>query len=184
MIKIRHAGLDEKEKTYQWLYLSDTTSMHTGLPDYPDSPVPDWEQFQKDFEDFYYLESGQNRGSVLIIENDDEEIGCLCYACFHLQPDRAELDIWLKERKYCGKGFGPAALKNLMEYLNKKKGINKFLIRPSEKNIRAIRSYEKAGFIRVKDKEKTIKEYLLEEYLSAYGSGDYGVDNTAVLMNE
>ena len=68
-----------------------------GEPDYPESSIPNWIEFQDDFEDFYYLERGRKKGSVMIIESDEEEIGCLCYACFHLKPNTAELDIWLKE---------------------------------------------------------------------------------------
>ncbi|MDC7123934.1 MAG: GNAT family N-acetyltransferase [Spirochaetales bacterium] len=182
MIEIRHANIAEKEKTYKWLCLSDTTQMHMGEPHYPESPIPDWSQFQDDFEDFYYLESGRQEGSVMIIQNGEDEIGCLCYACFHLKPDAAELDIWLNEKKYCGNGYGPQALKLLIKYLTETQKTKRFLIRPSEKNIRAITAYEKAGFSRSVDKEKTIKEYLENEYVDDYGEGDYGFENTAVLI--
>lgn len=184
MIKIRHARPDEKKKIYEWLCLSDTTSMHSGPPDYPDIPIPDWETFQNDFEDFYFQESGQNKGSVIIIENDRKEIGCVCYACFHLNNNKAELDIWMKARQYCGKGFGPVALQKVIEYLQKEKGIQKFLIRPSEKNNRAIKAYEKAGLHRALNKKETIEKYLLPEYLDQHGNGDYGFENTAVLIRE
>lgn len=181
-MKIRHAEIWEKEKTYEWLCLSDTASMHMGPPDFPESPISDWAQFQIDFEDFYYLESGRQLGSVMIIENDDEEIGCLCYACFHLKQNSAELDIWLNKKELCGNGFGPQALQLLMEYLSKTHGVRNFIIRPSEKNIRAISAYEKVGFFRKLDKEITIKDFIKEEYLDNFGQGDYGSENTAVLI--
>ncbi len=184
MIKIRHARLDEKFKTYQWLSLSDTASMHMGKPDYPESPIPDWEQFQEDFKDFYFQEDSREIGSVMIITRDKEEIGCLCYACFHLQPGRAELDIWLNAKKYCGHGHGTRALEMLMEYLKNDMNINKFLIRPSKKNFPAIKSYQKAGFSKVDDKKSVISEYLLPEYLEEYGDGDYGFENTVVMVRE
>lgn len=181
LISIRHATLEEKYKTFEWLCLSDTASLHMGEPDYPESPIPDWNQFQNDFEDFYYQEEHQNLGSVMIISNDDDEIGCLCYACFHLIPQSAELDIWLNKREHCGKGYGTTALQKMIEYLKSEKGINKFIIRPSEKNTRAIRAYEKVGFKRVHDKIGTIKTYLLPDYIDVYGNGDYGFEDTAVL---
>jgi diamine N-acetyltransferase len=182
MITIRHAGIDEKRKTYEWLYLSDTTGMHTGPPAYPENPVPDWDEFQKDFEDFYYLEEGRLLGSVMIIENDGTGIGCLCYACFHLKPGKAELDIWFGSREHCGKGHGPEALKLLVKYLKDKIGIKAFIIRPSEKNNRAIRAYEKAGFERVEDKKTAILVFLQPEFVKKYGCGDYGYDDTAVMI--
>jgi len=184
MITIRHAQIDEKEKTYNWLCLSDTATLHMGEPDYPESPVPDREQFQDDFEDFYYLESGRGKGSVMIIQNGEEQIGCLCYACFHLKPNRAELDIWLKGKKYCGSGYGPQALRLLIGYLKSELKIEKFIIRPSEKNQRAIIAYERAGFARTMDKQMTIHEYLLKEFADQYGAGDYGFEGTAVLILE
>lgn len=183
MISLRHATLEEKHKTYEWLCLSDTTNLHMGEPYYPESPIPEWEEFQNDFEDFYFQTEHQDLGSVMIISNEDLEIGCLCYACFHLVSKAAELDIWLNKLENCGKGYGTAALRKMIEYL-KEKGIEKFIIRPSEKNTRAIRAYEKAGFRRVDDKMGAVKSYLLPEYLDLYGDGDYGFDNTAVLVLE
>ncbi|HOP75179.1 MAG TPA: GNAT family protein [Bacillota bacterium] len=94
------------------------------------------------------------------------------------------MDIWLSRLEYCGKGYGTAALKKLVEYLRSELGIEKFLIRPSEKNIRAIRAYHKVGFIRVKDKKATLRAYLLPEFLDDYGDGDYGFEHTAVLVLE
>ncbi|HOA81500.1 MAG TPA: hypothetical protein PKK61_10640 [Defluviitaleaceae bacterium] len=98
MVKIRHADISEKHKTYEWLCLSDTASMHMGEPDFPNNPIPSWEEFNEGFEDFYYQEETREKGSVMIIQDGDEEIGCVCYACFHLKPQKAELDIWLKEK--------------------------------------------------------------------------------------
>ncbi len=184
MISIRHATVAEKEKTYRWLCLSDTAGLHMGEPNYPEAPIPDWEQFQKDFEDFYYQIDRRDLGAVMIISNDGDEIGCLCYACFHLNPKSAELDIWLNQLEHCGKGLGTTALKELVAYLQLELGIERFIIRPAAKNSRAIRAYEKAGFIKVRHKLATIQTYLLPEYLATYGAGDYGFEQTTVLVLE
>ncbi len=120
----------------------------------------------------------------MIITLDKEEIGCLCYALFHLQNGRAELDIWLKSQKYCGHGHGTRALEKLMEYLKNNMNINKFIIRPSKKNIPAIKSYQKAGFSKVNDKKAVISEYLLQEYMEEYADGDYGFENTTMMIRE
>lgn len=184
MINIRHSRIDEKYKIYKWLSLSDTAIMHMGKPNFPESPIPNWAQFQEDFEDFYFQEDGLEKGSVMIITLDNEEIGCLCYTLFHMQNGRAELDIWLKAQKYCGHGYGTDALEKMMEYLKNRLKINKFLIRPSKKNIPAIKSYQKAGFSKVNNKKVVISEYLLPEYLEEYADGDYGFENTSVMIRE
>ncbi|WP_110309724.1 GNAT family N-acetyltransferase [Dysgonomonas alginatilytica] len=181
MITIRHAAIDEKRKTYEWLCLSDTAAMHMGKPDFPENPIPTWQEFQNDFEDFYYQQESLHLGSVMIIEKDGNEIGATCYACFHLHHHMAELDIWLKSKAYCGKGYGTEALKELINYLNSSLDTTQFIIRPSEKNIGAIKSYQKAGFRKIENKEEAINQYLLEKYLDNYGSGDYGMNSTAVL---
>lgn len=184
MIKIRHADLTEKYKTYEWMCLSDTAKMHMGQPDFPNNPIPSWEEFKEDFEDFYYQEETRAKGSVMIIYDNEEEIGCLCYACFHLKPQKAELDIWLKGADYCGKGIGTKALRDLCEYLELNYNIKDYLIRPSVNNHRAIRAYEKIGFKKViKDEiESTINEFLLPEFLDEYGDGDHGFEETEVLV--
>ncbi|WP_070000987.1 GNAT family N-acetyltransferase [Cellulosilyticum sp. I15G10I2] len=184
MIKIRHADITEKYKTYEWLCLSDTAQMHMGEPDYPNNPIPSWEEFKEGFENFYYQEETRGKGSVMIIQDDGKDIGCLCYACFHLKPQKAELDIWLKGKEYCGNGNGTKALKALCDYLESSYNIKDYIIRPSIKNYRAVRAYEKVGFKKVQEneKEKTINEFLLPEFLNEYGDGDYGFEDTAVLI--
>ncbi len=186
MISIRHARVDEKHKTYTWLCLSDTASMHMGAPDYPEAPIPTWDEFNEDFDEFYYQEEARDKGSVMIIEQDGEEIGCVCYACFHLKPQKAELDIWLKEQKYCGYGNGTQALEQLCEYLQLQYNINAYIIRPSIKNLRAVRAYEKVGFKKVEaqNKAKIVKEFIRSEYLEEFGAGDYGFDGTQVLIKK
>jgi len=74
MLTIRHATLADKPVTYEWLCRSDTTSLHMGPPDYPDNPVPSREQFERDFEDFYFLPEGRRQGSVILIEREEEPI--------------------------------------------------------------------------------------------------------------
>lgn len=184
MIRIRHAENSEKRKVFEWLCLSDTTPMHMGEPDYPDNPIADWEGFQADFEDFYFDEKRKAKGAVMIIEDDGIGIGCVCYACFHLKPGAAELDIWMSNSKYCGKGLGSEALRATIMYLESELGIKRFIIRPSEKNARAIRAYEKVGFQKVSNKEQTLLEYLEPMWQEIHGDGDYGFHGTAILILE
>ncbi|MBI2417777.1 MAG: GNAT family N-acetyltransferase [Ignavibacteriales bacterium] len=184
MITLRPARLDEKVKTYQWLCLSDTTPMHMGAPHFPENPVPSWAQFDADFAAFYYLPEYKQKGAVLIILQDGIEIGCVCYTMFHLKPGFAELDIWLSKKEFCGNGWGTEAIIKGMEQLENDLHVTRCLIRPSEANRQAIRAYEKAGFYHVADKQKTVTEFLLPEYMHVYGDGDYGMEKTAVLVRD
>lgn len=181
---IRHALINEKRKTYEWMCLSDTAIAHMGGEDFSENPIPTWEEFQEAFEDFYYTEAGRASGSVMIISDENKEIGCTCYACFHLHGQMAELDIWLKSESECGKGIGTQALRDTINYLNKELGVNKFLIRPSKKNIRAIKSYQKAGFTCCNDKENVLRKFYISDSFDTYKGGDYGFEDTAVLILE
>lgn len=181
---IRHALINEKRKTYEWMCLSDTATAHMGGKEFSNNPIPTWEEFQEAFEDFYYTESDKASGSVMIISDEDKEIGCTCYACFHLHRQMVELDIWLKSESECGKGIGTQALKDTINYLNKELGINKFLIRPSEKNMRAIKSYQKAGFTYCNNKESVLRSFYKPDLFDTYKGGDYGFEDTAVLILE
>jgi len=68
----------------------------------------------------------------------------------------AELDIWLNRLAYCGKGYGTS------------------IYAPNQK----------VGFQRVRDKKASLQAYLLPEYMEVYGNGDYGLEDTAVLVLE
>ncbi len=181
---IRHALINEKRKTYEWMCLSDTATAHMGGKDFSENPIPTWDEFQASFEDFYYTENNRASGSVMIISDGNKEVGCTCYACFHMHKQMAELDIWLKSESECGKGIGTQALKNTINYLNKKLDINKFLIRPSEKNSRAIKSYQKAGFAYCNNKEAVLQSFYKPNLFDTYKDGDYGFEGTAVLILE
>jgi len=175
---------EDKRKVYEWLCFSETTRSHMGPPDFEDSPIPTWEEYCEDFQDYYFDGSKPDDGQLWIIKNEDQEIGAICYSSFHLKGKSAELDIWIKAEEYCGRGFGSEAIKFFCDYLMKNHRMERFIIRPSNRNVRAVKAYEKAGFKRVpdKDKQKILKEYLLDEYLGKYGPGDYGAGDDVVLI--
>ncbi len=183
-ITIEPSQPKDKKKVYEWLCLSETTKSHMGPPNFEDAPIPTWEEYCEDFKDFYFDGSKPENGQLWIIKHGSEEVGAICYSSFHLKGKKAELDIWMSSEKSCGKGFGSEAIRVLCEYLIKLRGVEQFIIRPSTRNMRAVRAYEKAGFMRVTDenKQKTVKEYYKEEYWDIFGQGDYGAGDDVVLV--
>jgi len=165
------------EKIYNWCFHSETTKYHAGA-DFPDVSIPTFEEFYDSYADYYFNGSSPDKGRGFIIVSNEEPIGFISYSSYHLKPHKAELDIWMKNEANCGKGFGTDAIISLGDYLNKMAGIDELIIRPSKNNINAIKSYIKSGF-----EESGIPacDYLLDEYLSLYGDGDYGADGTALL---
>ncbi len=149
-IKLRKAVLADRPVIYKWMAESNITKSMLGEPYYPDAPVPSFDEFVDDFSDSFFTDDINSSGKSFIIMDGNHEIGTLCYDLMDLHNRWVVLDIWLKDEKYCGKGYGPEALKLLCTYLFKTKGIINFYIAPSMRNSRAIKSYEKAGFIRLK----------------------------------
>jgi len=174
------AALGDRRRVYEWCFHSETSKSHSGS-DYPEAHIPTFEEFCDDYADYYFTGSQPEDGRGFLILYGGEAIGFISYASFHLKPHKSELDIWMNSEAHCGKGLGTDAIVSLAEHLNKSMGIRELIMRPSVKNTRAIQSYTKAGF---KESDKSPDDYLLDEYVSIYGDGDYGTDETVLLVKQ
>jgi len=181
IINLVPATLGDRQNVYEWCFHSETTKSHAGPPDFPEINIPTFEEFSEDYADYYFTGSELNKGRGFIITQNKIPVGFISYASFHLKPGKAELDIWINSEANCGKGYGTDAIVSLTNYLYLKMNITDFIMRPAAKNPRANKSYLKAGFI---ESDALPNEYLLEEYLSVYGDGDYGEGETVLLRKK
>ena len=145
-IELESAQESDRKKIYTWLTQSDLTSSMMGAPDYPDHPIPSWEEFCEDYTLSFFNSSGDEKGRVYLISFNDEEIGTVGYDLFDKKKNRVVLDIWMRAEKYCGHGYGSDALDTLCKYICKTYSITNFIISPSARNKRAIAAYRKSGF--------------------------------------
>ena len=174
------ATLHDKQAVYQWCFHSETTPSHSGPPHFPDVLIPSFEAFCADYyDDDFFTDAAPNRGRGYIIRHKEQPVGFVSYTSFHMKPGKAEFDIWMNCEANCGKGFGTDALLTLANELADTLGVCEFIMRPSAKNRRALRAYQKAGF---EASRQPPSDYLLAEYLSLYGDGDYGEGETALLV--
>jgi RimJ/RimL family protein N-acetyltransferase len=180
-IELIPATLNDREDIYNWCFHSETTKSHAGLPVFPNVVIPTFDEFYEDYVDYFFTGTVPENGRGFMIAHNDETLGFISYTCFHLKPHKAELDIWLNSEANCGRGFGTDAIVSLSDYLNKTLGICEFIMRPSVKNVRAIKSYQKSGF-EVSDELPC--DYLLEEYVPLYGDGDYGAGGDVLLVKK
>jgi RimJ/RimL family protein N-acetyltransferase len=162
----------DRRSVYEWLTRSDITPSIMGMPSFPDHPVPTWEEFCADYEPYYFDGSRPESGRCFIIIFNGMSAGQINYNNIDFKRHRAELDIWMNAEAYCGKGYGPDALTALCGYLSQAYGVVEFVLRPSARNLRAIRAYKKAGFRHV--------ELSRKEQEAEYGPGDY--EDTVVLV--
>ena len=146
-IKIRPATQYDKRKVFEWLTNSNLTKEMMGLPNYPDAKIPTWDEFDNDYTDRYFNGSEPKKGQCFIILEDGNEVGQINYNAIDNVKKATDLDIWLSDLKYTGKGIGTGAIKLMCEYLYEKFGCEQIIMSPSKRNKKAIKAYEKAGFI-------------------------------------
>jgi RimJ/RimL family protein N-acetyltransferase len=145
-ITLRPARQDDRKQIYQWLAQSDVTAKMMGLPDYPDNPVPDQDEFLADYTDQYFNDNEPYSGRSYIILHDGVPAGHINYNEFPRGTTTVELDIWLAGSAFCNKGIGTDAINTLCSHLAPALGCRKFILAPSGRNKAAIRAYEKCGF--------------------------------------
>jgi predicted N-acetyltransferase YhbS/RimJ/RimL family protein N-acetyltransferase len=179
IIELIPAALSDRRNVYDWCFRCETSASHCGLPHFPDVAVPTFEEFLEDYTEYFFTGAALEKGRGFMIVHEGAQVGFISYTCFHLKPNKAELDIWLNSEAHCGKGFGTDAIVSLCAFLCKSLGICEFIMRPSVKNTRAIKSYKKAGF---EESCGVPADYLLDEYVSLYGSGDYGEGGDILLV--
>lgn len=151
-----------------------------GPPNYPDVPIPGYPEFCEHYYEAYFFTGARPKaGRGFLIQHGGESVGFISYSSFHLRPATSELDIWMNSEANCGRGFGTDAVTCLAEHLNKTMGVAQVIIAPSGKNLRAVKSCEKAGFVRT---DRPMSDFVSDEYLALYGSGAYGAAGTTILV--
>jgi diamine N-acetyltransferase len=166
-VHVRPTTLADRRAVWEWLACSDLTASMMGPPAFPENPVPTWEEFCADYGPHFFDGSRPERGRSFIIERCDmgEAVGHISYDGHGARPRFAELDMWMRDSSCCGRGFGSEALRLLSNHLQHALDIREMILRPSARNVRAIRSYEKAGF--------TLLDLSRDEQAQRYGRGEY-----------
>jgi RimJ/RimL family protein N-acetyltransferase len=151
LLTLKPATLQDKKSVYDWLADSNLTSEMLGPPNYSDNPIPTWEEFNEDYLDHYFDGSQPLKGQCFILIHNGQQIGQINYNEIDTTTKSTEIDIWLADREYTGKGLGTEAIKILCNYLDKKFDCQTIYIAPSRRNLIAIKAYKKAGFVETKN---------------------------------
>lgn len=83
-----------------------------------------------------------------IIVNEDIDIGSVYFRDIDKVNEKAEYGIFIGEDSAIGKGYGTIACELACKYAFEKLNLHKIYLRVFARNLCAIRSYEKAGFIK------------------------------------
>ncbi|MGD2033734.1 MAG: GNAT family N-acetyltransferase [Bacteroidales bacterium] len=180
-ISLRFAEIRDYETAYRWLFFSDFSELVNQPAEVSADSLPSYEEFKHDYLPYFFDGSAPEKGRSFIIQLDKtEDIGHISYTSFHLLDGITEFDIWLSELKYTGKSYGTYAISQLAERVFSE-GYTTIIIRPARNNIRAIRSYQKAGF---KPAEMIPEKYYKPEFIKLYANGDTGKGNDEFMTLE
>jgi RimJ/RimL family protein N-acetyltransferase len=144
-VSIRRARLQDRPLAHAWLVNSDLTPNVFGAL-FPEREVPSLDQFSSRYVNAFFDGTRPYGGRVFIVAAGGNDIGCVAHGPIDLLNDVVELDIWLSEKKVSGRGFGSEALVLVADWLQANYGVNRFLVRPSRRNVRALRAMRRAGF--------------------------------------
>jgi RimJ/RimL family protein N-acetyltransferase len=145
-VTLKRARTNDRARVYEWLIGSDLTQTMMGGAMFPDRPIPSLDVFTADYADSFFDGTKPYSGRMLLISANGEDIGCVSHGPIDVLNDVVELDIWLAERRIAGQGYGSEALVVLCDWLQSNYGVNRFLVRPSRRNVKALRAMRRAGF--------------------------------------
>lgn len=78
----------------------------------------------------------------------DRPLGSVYIRDIDRRHNKAEYGIFIGEADGRGRGVGTAAARLMLRYCFEEQGLNRVYLRALSDNLQAIRSYEKAGFVR------------------------------------
>lgn len=85
---------------------------------------------------------------MICIGEEQRPVGCVYLRDIDRIHKKAEYGIFIGEKDAWGQGYGTWAAKKMIAYAFEKEGLHKLMLRVLAENQGAIRSYEKAGFVR------------------------------------
>lgn len=127
-----------------------------------------WSEIRDEEPHFFGNTPGLSK--YLLIVWEDKIVGTISHTFNDGKITNMELDMWLRSIEYTGRGIGSNAMKLLIDSLCRDYSIETFIIRPWLKNKRAIKAYEKCGFVVTNTFEPS--DYY-GKYLETWGNGDY-----------
>lgn len=94
------------------------------------------------------IDTGKAIQFIIVEKQSDKPIGSVYFRDISKQHQRAEYGIFIGEQDIIGKGYGTEAACLAVKYGFYILHLHKIMLRVFADNERAIRSYEKAGFVR------------------------------------
>lgn len=94
------------------------------------------------------VETGKVVQMIICDSNSQKPFGSVYIRDIDRKHNKAEYGIFIGEEDARGRGVGTAAAKLMLKYCFLEEGLHRVFLRAFADNLQAIRSYEKAGFVR------------------------------------
>lgn len=94
------------------------------------------------------VETGRVVQTIICDLETDRPLGSVYIRDIDRQHHKAEYGIFIGEADARGRGIGTAAAKLMLRYCFEEEGLHRVYLRALSDNLQAIRSYERAGFMR------------------------------------
>lgn len=133
-------------RVFDWRTRSDLALAPAEVPLVFEHRVPTFEEFCAAHPEDCFSGARPFAGRVLIIRAGDEDVGFVSYGGINLEKDVVVLDAWLASTRFRGRGYGSAAIALACRWLQAQFGVDRFLLRPSRRNVHALRAARRAGF--------------------------------------
>lgn len=143
-VTLRPMKLVERPKFYQWAVNSDATSWWYG--DLYGDQVPGVDAFRLDWSDEYFDLHNLEAGQCFAIISEGVEIGQINYNRISPADRTTDMDVLIADKGFYGRGIGSIAISLLSEWLFRELSVSRIRIEVVKQNIRAFKSYQKAGF--------------------------------------
>ncbi|WP_410982898.1 GNAT family N-acetyltransferase [Bacillus cereus] len=142
VIRLRELSLDDVEDRYQWSLDTEVTK-HLVVPDqYPPFTRDETKRW---IEMCMSQENGYEQRAI--VTGDGVHIGWIDLKNFDTTNKNAELGIAIGNKEYWGRRYGVAALYSMLQIGFYEFGLEKVWLRVDADNVKAMKSYEKTGFV-------------------------------------
>ncbi|MBA7503138.1 Spermidine N(1)-acetyltransferase [subsurface metagenome] len=141
--KTRLRALEKSDLAKVWEWLNDEEVMWFWAAPGNTQSLPEVEQWFTRLQ-----EVADHPSKQFIIENEEgTPIGQIFYEHLDTKHQRTEVGILIGEKEYWGKGYGTDAMIAFLDYLFNELGLHRVYLHLQSYNTRALKSYEKCGFI-------------------------------------
>lgn len=141
-VTLRELKLSDAEDRYRWCLDKEVTA-YLNIPDkYPPFTLEETKQWI-----VKCMNKTNGYDQKAILDENGKHIGWIDLKNIDRLNKHAELGIAIGEKSYWGKGYGMAAMKEMLDYGFHQLGLNKIWLRVDIDNQRAIQSYKRMGYV-------------------------------------